>query len=158
MEAVKNTAISLIISTVAGSLVWLVMPKGGMEKLARTVISIFVIGCVVLSVLTEESLDMSELAFSSQKTDASASRELSSLADAQLRQAAQLAVEEQIGALLAQAHAHAHSVEVTAESDKNNCIIIDRICIKLEKEDIGRKSEIEAFVQERLGIKPEVTA
>lgn len=148
MEALKQWAICLIISGMAGTLISLLSPRGTMEKTLRAVIGVFIVAAVCSPLVKLKNADDILPVFAFENTD---SADADKLAE-QMLEACRNTVGETVRAAAAETGIEDYSVETDAYIDEDYCIIIQRIRIIIPSENADLQNGFSAVLQEQLGV------
>ncbi len=148
MEALRQWAICLIISGMAGTLISLLSPRGTMEKTLRAVIGVFIVAAVCSPLSQLKNSDDILPAFAFGETDYADAGELGE----QMLEACRNTVGETVRAAAAETGIGDYTVETDAYIDENCCIIIQEIRVVIPPENADLQNGFSAALQERLGV------
>ena len=148
MDELRQWEISLIIAAVAGTVITLISPRGSADKIMRTVTGIFLVASMAVPLMQADFSDVSaQNFFEYADSDDDYSNELGY----QLVDACKKALENQIVMAASQVGTEVESVESELSVDKNGCIIIHKITVKIT--DSSAKYELETLLEQETGVR-----
>lgn len=156
MDALKQWAVCLIISALAGTFVMVVSPKGSMDKTLRAVVGIFVVAAICSPLAELKNADFSLEAMVGSYS--AYENENISVLQEQMISACRNAVENEVRKAADEVGAVVSSIRADVSVDAENCIIIHNISVGISeyfKEDATALSEA---LGERLGVPVTVNA
>ncbi len=146
MDALKQWIISLAFSAAAGTLISVISPKGSNDKTVKTVVGIFIIAAVCVPLSEIEESDFSVPAFVQDKIIADNSMNdftVEMLENELFNKASEVASGFGCGI---------KDVEIQAEYDDENCIIIHEMTVYFINPENEKVTEIAAEIENELGV------
>lgn len=146
MDALKQWIISLVFSAAAGTLISVISPKGSNDKTVKTVVGIFIIAAVCVPLSEIEASDFSVPAFVRDEIIADNSMNdftVEMLENELFNKASEVASEFGCGI---------KDVEIQAEYDNENCIIIHEMTVYFINSENEKVTEIAAKIENELGV------
>lgn len=146
MDALKQWIISLVFSAAAGTLISVISPKGSNDKTVKTVVGIFIIAAVCVPLSEIEASDFSVPAFVQDEIIADNSMNdftVEMLETELFNKASEVASE--FGCSI-------KDVEIQAEYDDENCIIIHEMTVYFINPENEKVTEIAAKIENELGV------
>lgn len=146
MEGLKRWLISLIFSSAAGALITVVSPKGSNDKTLKTVVGIFIISAIFLPLTQMNTSDFSLPAFENGFEIERENGEdfVIEMMEEELYKTVSETAEE-FGCGIS-------GVEINAEYDEDNCIIIQEITVYYTHREAENISAAAAETEKRLGV------
>lgn len=148
MEALKQWAVCLMISGIAGSLISFISPRGTMEKTLRAVIGIFVVSAVCSPI--------AEITQNGNFVPAFLNESVAEISDNGLEEHMLEACRNAVGNIISQEASEYgisdYSVDAEMYMDDGRCIIIQSVCITIPKESSVSLQEFSSVLEKRLGI------
>ena len=154
METIKQIALSVCITAVISSILFIIVPSGHFEKVLKLVVGIYVIYCIVTPVLklkSDFSVDTGKIPSGSSSTT---NQEILNNSLNQLRDIMKLKMEKDLEQNLLEKGIKAKSITININMDDPQNIKINSIQIKLGAE--GRSQEVTSIVKEMYGISPTI--
>ncbi len=146
METLRQWAVSLIISGIAGAVISLISPRGTMEKTLRTVIGIFMVSAVcspLTGILEEDGISLPASEQITAKADSGLEDYIYDTFDDTLEETVETAAET-LGI-------EGFDVIKDVYIDEYNCIIIRDIHITIPSECSDRAEEFAVILEKNLG-------
>ncbi len=157
MDFLKEWALCLIAAAAAGTLATVIVPRGSMDKTVRAVVGIFVVTviCSPLAGLKESDFTIDVFADSdSVSFDNTYTEELNS----QIINICRETVEKQIKETAAEQNVAVASIEADISVDAENCIIIHKIKVGIDKNEFLSTDLLSEKFSEKLGVPVDVNA
>lgn len=148
MDALRQWTLCVIFAAAAGTFVCALSPRGSTDKTVRAVVGIFVV-CAVCAPLSE--LDIEEItlpAFADSHNSESEGVDM----DEYILSACKAAVESEIMRSAAECSIAVESILVDAEIDRDKCIIIHNIQIKIPDDTAKCLTDFSESVEKKLGV------
>ena len=147
MDFLRQWAIGLIICGIGATVISLISPRGTMEKTLRAVIGIFIVSAVCMPLQKLKKADEVLPAFSFDG-EAYFNQNL----EKQMLEACRETVGKVIDKTAKDMNIAEYDVDADIQMDANCCIIIQHIHIKTYTCDSGTAAELEAVLQNKLGV------
>lgn len=155
MNIVREWSAVLCMAALAAALIQYLLPCGAMEKVVRLVVGAFVI-CSVLLPLQKTLPRLSlELQGNSDQAVETGS-ELSNTVDAQLQSAAQSGISSLVIKELMEMNVKYENVAVMMDTNESGSISISKVVVSLDPSAAARSTEVQTWLEEKLGLKTEV--
>lgn len=126
----------------------LLSPRGSMEKTLRAVIGIFVVSAICTPLLKLKNTQAVLPAFVAEAVSDADTKSLES----QIENACKNTIGKVIDDVMKSAEIENYEVETDVNMDENYCVIIQDVRIKIHSMSNSHVAEIEAIMQERLGV------
>lgn len=154
MEAVKQWAVCLCSAVLAAGVIVMLAPEGGTKKILKTIISVFIL-CCMISPLT----GFSDIEFSvsdrSQEAVQTGSDSLQEVINRQTLNAGAKAIEQLASEALAEEKINAESVSVNMDIAEDNSIVINQLDVVLDNAPDCEKAE--EIIKRKMGLACRIT-
>lgn len=156
MDALKQWAVCLIVSALAGTFVMAVSPKGSMDKTMRAVVGIFVVAaiCSPLAELKDADFSLEAMADSYSVDE---NKNVEAMQE-QVISACRRAVENEVKKASEESGAAVSSIRADLSVDAENCIIIHDISVEISECSEKTACLISEKLQQILGVPVTVNA
>ncbi|MDR2647313.1 MAG: stage III sporulation protein AF [Oscillospiraceae bacterium] len=156
MDGLRAWALTVALSALAGGIVWMLAPKGSVQKALRTVTAVFVLCSFLSPFFAGEDLPLQWIA-----PEISQSPALPSLDDtiqAQLQDAVKTELTNQLQAILKENHADGAEILITTAILSDSSISIEQVVILLQKNHASKADSLKKSIKSQTGLDAEITA
>lgn len=154
METIKQIALSVCITAVISSILFIIVPSGHFEKVLKLVVGIYIIYCIVTPILKLKSDFKIDTDNTSSGSSNTTNQEILDNSLNQLRDIIKTKMEKDLEQNLLQKGIKAKTVTININMDDPQNIKIDSIQVKLGGE--ARSQEVTIIVKEMFGITPTI--
>lgn len=152
MDTIRNWAAMFCAASLVGAFIVFLLPEGNMKKPVQIVLSFLMLFVAVWPLSKDIDLSFPELP----EEEVAEAEDCSSHLYDVLSRNGQEMIENAVSELLGEICAEPYSVQVTMKQDSDGNIILERIRIRIDREDSVRKSLIQKKVGSLTGVVPEV--
>lgn len=157
MDVLKEWALCLIAAAAAGTLATVIVPRGSMDKTVRAVVGIFVVAVICLPLAEMKESDFFVEAFANSDGTSLDNAYIEEL-NSQIINICRETVERQIKETATEQDVNVVSVEADISVDAENCIIIHKINVCVDKKNLLNTDLLSQKFSEKLGVPVDVNA
>lgn len=153
MDFIRSWVLTISLSSFASALIYFLLPKGNVEKAARTAISIFILTIVISPLFKIQGLNLLDHKWDEEGLEAEINEQAENIRQAAEEQFRHLVTNSTLAALKEKGFEDI-SIEVITMSNERGEISVFEIHVLSDVENRERKSQIQEIIRQETGLKP----
>ena len=155
MNGIREWSSVICLAALAAARLQYLMPDGSMERVARLVMSAFLLCSILIPFSRLVSKFPSDFSFP--QVQAQADDAFQNTVDTQISRAAEQGIENIVAGELLKLDVKYKNVAVMMDTNEDGSISITKVVVSLDRKDSGRSEQVKACLEKVLGLKTEVT-
>lgn len=155
MEAIKQWAICITLSAVAGAIIYVLSPKGATEKAVKTVISLFIITAILSPFISGKGIKL-DVSFSESPGYSVNVKQLQEKINDQLKNSAGEEIKKKIETILKDFGVTGGQIVVSTDINKKGSIFIKETSVMIPRKYSSLSKEIKDKIKKDTGLDAEI--
>lgn len=155
MEAIRQWALCITLSAIAGAVIYILSPKGATEKAVKTVVSLFIITAILSPFISGKGIKLN-LKLSQTPSYSVNANQLQEKINEQLKSRAEEEIEKKIETILKKSGIEGGQIAISTDIDKEGSISIKETRLIIPKKYSAYLAKIKGEIKDTTGLDAEI--